>query len=290
MDARFTEIQNEVIAAINQVTSMPAPEVLTNSERTLNSVNSASKVATWRLWVWIFSFVFRSHEKVVTKNAENSRPQNIPNYKQMVFDFIDGVPYIHDGNSFVFDLTGVDNVEDRKIIKRVALGESNLGIIVKVATEVGGVLQPLTVDQANRAYNYIDKNTQPGVGVRLINEPADKLKLDITVYVDPSIIDIHLNPGKQLNISGDVYPVKDAINTYLAALEFNGAFVRNYFSRTIEGAEGIKLVTINSIQWKYASLPFQDLGIYKVPYSGYFKIDNVDLTINYQSYAVLEQN
>lgn len=286
MDTRFNEIQNEVITAINAVTSMPAAQVLTTSEQSLVSVNSGSKIANWRALVWVFSFVFRAHEKLVTKNAENSRPQNVPNYTQMVYDFIDGVPLIHNGSAFVFDITGVDNVEERKIIKRVAVKESALGILVKVATEVDGVLQPLTVDQATRAYVYINQNTQPGVGVKLINQVADKIRVNITAYVDPLIID--LNNGKQLNLNGDVFPVKEAINSYLSELEFNGGFVKNFFSKRIETADGVKLATINSLEWKDASLPFQDLGIYRIPNSGHFKIDEADLTINYLSYAVLE--
>lgn len=286
MDIRFNEIQQEIIDAIDTASSMPAAQILSQAELNLNAVNSGSKVANWRLLVWIFAKVFRSHEKLVTKNAENSRPQNVPNYTQMVYNFIDGVPLIHDGNAFVFDLTGVDNVDERRIIKRVAVKESNLGILVKVATKVGGVIQPLTVDQATRAYIYIAQNTQPGVGVKLINQTADKIRVNLTAYVDPLIID--LNSGKQLNLTGDVYPVKDAVNDYLSELEFNGGFVKNYFSKRIETASGVKLATINSLEWKDASLPFEDLGIYRIPNSGHFKIDAADLTINYLSYAILE--
>lgn len=286
MDARLNELQTQIVEAINEASSLPASEILTTSEMSLVDATSTSKLANWRQIVWVFANVFRTHEQIVTKNAENSRPQNVPNYTQMVYDFIDGVPIIHNGNAFVFDLTGIDNVEERKIVKRCAVKESNLGILVKVATEVGGVLQPLTTEQANRLYLYIDKNTQPGVGFRLINETADQLKLNLTVYVDP--LTIELATGKQLNVTGDIYPVKDAINSYLAALEFNGGFVKNFFSKTIEKASGVKLATINLLQWKYASLPFQDLGIYRIPNSGHFKINDADLIINYLSYAVLE--
>lgn len=285
MDARFNEIQQQILEAKAQATSLSALEVLTTQEQTLNDATSTSKVAIWRLWVWIIAFAIWLHEQIVSKNAANSRPQNLPNYRTMVLSYIDGVPLIHDGSAFVFDTTGVTDVDDRKIIKRCAVLENNRGIVVKIATEVGGVLQPVSNEQATRIITYLNQQTQPGVPVRLINQPADDLKLNLTVYVDPLVID--LATGKQLNVSGDVYPVKDAIQNYLKNLEFNGGFVKNYFNNTIEDAPGVKLATIISLEWKYASLPFSDLGIYKIPNAGHFKIDDSNLTINYLSNAVL---
>lgn len=286
MDARFNEIQQQIIDAKAQAPSLNALEVLTTSEQSLNNANSNSKVAIWRLVVWVVAFAIWLHEKIVEKNAANSRPQNSPNYRQMVLNYIDGVPLIHDGSQFVFDTTGVTDIEDRKIIKRCAILENNRGIVVKIATEIGGVLMPVNNDQAVRIMKYIDQQTQPGVPVRLINEPADNLKVNLKVYVDANVID--LETGKQLNVSGDVYPVNDAINAYLSELEFNGAFVASFFTEKIRQYPGITLVDLQLLEWKYASLPFINAGIYKISNSGYFKIAPEDLTIEYLSHAVLE--
>lgn len=285
MDARFNEIQEQMLQAKNEASDLSALEILTTNEQTLNDVDATSKVSIWRLFIWIFSFAIWLHEKIVEKNAANSRPQNLPNYRQMVLNYLDGLPLIFSNGQFVFDTAGVTDLDERNIIKRCAVLENNRGIVVKIATENAGVLEPVTNIQAERILNYINQQTQPGVAVRLVNEEADSLKVNLTVYVDPNVID--LATGKQLNVSGDVYPVKDAINSYLANLEFNGGFVRNYFSNTIEAATGVKVVTIDLLQWKYASLPFADLGIYKIPNAGHFKIDEADLTINYLSDAVL---
>ena len=40
----------------------------------LSGLTSTSKVAIWRLWVYIVSFALWVHEQVVETNAENSRP------------------------------------------------------------------------------------------------------------------------------------------------------------------------------------------------------------------------
>lgn len=236
-------------------------------------------------WLETIATSFFDHEQLVDANAANSRPQNLPNYRQMVLNYLDGLPLIFSNGQFVFNTAGVTDLETRNIIKRCAVLENNRGIVVKIAGENAGVLEPVTTVQAERILNYINQQTQPGVAVRLVNDVADNLKVTLTVYVDPNVID--LTTGRQLNVTGTVEPVKDAINSYLANLEFNGGFVRNYFSNTIEAATGVKVVTIDLLQWKYASLPFSDLGIYKIPNAGHFAIAPADLTINYLSDAVL---
>lgn len=285
MDARFNEIQEQILQAKNDALELSPLEVLTTNEQTINDVDATSKVSIWRLFIWIFSFAIWLHEKIVEKNAANSRPQNLPNYRQMVLNYIDGCPLVHDGKQFVFDTTGVDNVDERMIIKRCAVLENNRGIVVKIATENAGVLEPVTNVQAARVLTYLDQQTQPGVPVRLVNDVADKLKLNITIYADPNVID--LDTGKQLNVSGDIKPVEVAIKEYLANLEFNGSFMVNFFIATINAATGVTNSHINQLQWKYASLPFADFDIYKIPNAGHFTIDPADLTITYLSHAVL---
>jgi len=230
----------------------------------------------------IIAFFMMVHEQIVSLNAANTRPQNIPNYKAMVMSYLDGLPIIWKDGQYQFDTTGVTDVEALKIIKRCAVISTSSGILVKIA----GASGPLTNDQATAVLYYIDKNTQPGVRVTLVNKDADNLKADIDVYVDPLVID--LATGKLKNATEDTFPVLEAIDNYLANLEFNGAFVRNKFEAQLEAAAGVKLIDITLLQWKYESLPFGDAGIYRISNSGSFKFDPADLTINYKSYGILE--
>ena len=121
-----------------------------------------------------------------------------------------------------------------------------------------------------------------GNRLRIINQPADLLRITIDAYVDVSIID--LATGKLLNVTEDVYPVKDAISDYLQNLEFNGAFVREFFKNKLQTAQGIMLPILQNVEWKYAAFDWAVVNEWKVPQAGYFKIEAVDLTINYLPY------
>lgn len=286
MDSRFTEIQQQILEAKQTASELNALEVLTTSEQTINSATSTSKVSVWRLWVWVFSYVLWLHEKIVLQNALNSRPQNLPNFRATILDFRDGLDLIWKNGAFSYDLTSVPDAEERKIIDRCAVLESNDGeLVVKIATYNAGTLQPITEPQKVRVLAYIKQIKVPGVKIRLINENADLLKATLTVYVDPLIID--LTNGKLLNSTDDIYPVKDAIDDYLANLEFNGAFVKNFLIERINAATGIELCVVNSLEWKFASYPFTSITEWKVPDSGYFKFEPGDLTINYEPYVLV---
>lgn len=224
------------------------------------------------------------HEQIVETNANNSRSQNQENLKQTMLDYHDGLDLVRKNGSWEYDLTGVIDAEERKIIDRVAVLENDEGLVIKIATDNGGVLEPVTPDQKARIEAYVKKIKVPGIPFLLVNQAADLIKVNLTAYVNPLIID--LPTGKLLSSTTDVYPIKEAIDLYLANLEFDGAFVKNFFLTTLMKASGIKLVEINSIQSKFAAFPFIDMEQWKVPDAGYFKILEENLTINYLPYAL----
>lgn len=285
MSRGFNEIQEQILEAKAAAVELNALEVLTTSEKNLNSATSTSKVSIWRLWVWTFAFVIWLHEKIVEANANNSRPQNQANFRQAILDYHDGLDLVWKDGQFKYDLTGVTDAEARKIVDRCAVLESDDGeLVVKIATDNNGVLEPVTLVQQSRVEAYIKKIKVPGIRIRLVNEVADLIKVSLTVYVNPLVID--LTTGQLLSSTTPVYPVKDAINVYLANLEFDGAFVKDFFRTTLKDAEGIELVVINQCQSKFAAYPFLDIGEWKIPEAGYYKINDEDLTINYLPYVL----
>lgn len=238
------------------------------------------------IWIESLATSIFEHEQIVSLNASNSRPQNVENFRLAILSYHDGLDLKWIDGQFQYDFTGVTDVEVRKIIDRCAILENNDGeLVVKVATDNAGTLSPITTLQEQRLGFYINQIKVPGVSIRLINKAADNLKTSIQVYVDPLLID--LATGKQLNVAGDVYPVKDAIKSYLSNLEFNGAFVTNFMTRAIEDKDGINLVSVDVIQSSFEALPFSDIINFKIPESGYFNIEDANLTITYLPYVLV---
>lgn len=283
MSRTISEIQQSILEAKAAALELNALEVLTTSEQTLNEANSTSKVAVWRLWVWIFAFAMWLHEKIVAKNAENSRPQNQANFRQAILDYHDGLQLVFKGGRFQYNLTGVDDADERKIIARCAVLESDDGVlVVKIAKEVGGVLEPVSEVELTRVKAYIKDIKVPGIQIIVINQDADLIKTTLTVYVNPLMID--MTTGNLL--SSGANPVKDAIKDYLANLEFDGAFVKDFFRSKIKASEGIELVVIEGMETKFELFDWMSFGEWRIPEAGYFKINDEDLTINYLPYVL----
>lgn len=281
----FNDIQQSILDAKVAVSTLNALEVLTASEQTINSATTTSKVGLWRLWFWIVAYVIWIHEQIVVANAANSRPQNQANFKAAILGFYDGLDLVWKDGQFQYDLTNVSDSEVRKIINRCAVLEGDDGtLVVKVATDNNGSLEPITPEGEARVLAYLKKIKVPGVHIRLVNETADLIQATLTVYVNPLIIDI--STGRLLSVTGDVYPVKDGIKAYLANLEFNGAFVKDFFRTTLKAQQGIELVVIDQIKTKFLGYDFFEFGEWRTPEAGYFKINDADLTINYLPYVL----
>jgi hypothetical protein len=273
MTRTFQRIQDDIYFSILQT---PLSGLLT----------STSKTAVWRLWVNIFSYAIWVHEQISGRNAENSRSQNLPNLKETILNYHDGLDLVWQNGNFEYNLTNVVDAAERKIINRCAVLEPNDGgLVVKIAKDNNGNLEKVSAQEKIRIKAYLKIIGVPGIKIDLISENADLLKSNLTVYVNPLIID--LQTGQLLSSATTIYPVKEAIDNYLKKLEFNGTFVKDYYRRTITDAEGVELVIVNSLESKYASYPFTAMGEFKLGQAGYYKQLDADLTIEYKPYVLV---
>lgn len=237
-----------------------------------------SKVSLENIWLDNMAIAIWNHEQIVVANAENSRPHTIKWYHEKAVSYLDGIQLQWINGQFTYDTTGIDTT-DLKIIDRCAVLESSEGyLVVKVATDNGTELTQLTADQFLRFKYYMNLIKDAGNVIVFVNDPADQLKINISVQVDPSVIS---PTGVQLNVDGAVKPVEDAIDLYLGNLEFNGAFLATKFVDQIQQAIGVKDVKINELASKFAGLSFDPFQHRKVPNAGYFKIESANLTITY---------
>jgi len=244
----------------------------------LDTLNSASKVSMWRLWVDVVAFCIWLHELIVEKNAENSRPHTLRWYREQALSFQDGHQLIWKDGQFGYEASD----EATQIIKRCAVNETLTGSLqIKVATLNGNEPQPITDTQLSRFKSYLNQIKDAGNKIEVINREPDLLNIVLEVEVDDQAY--NLNDGS-LILNSSEKPVEKATYDFLNHLEFNGAFFRTFFKDHLQLVDGVELPLIQSIKWKRAEFPFEEIAERQIPDAGYFKINS--LTITYKKYAI----
>lgn len=256
------------------------------TEPHLSDLNSTSKVAIWRLWIYIMAFaihtlerVFDQHRKEVSEALSELKPHTARWYRNKALAFQYGFDLLE--NSDKFDNTGYteDEINNSKIVKYSAVTESETEsrLIVKIATEQGGELQPISQGQKASFEAYMNEIKDAGVKITTINYLPDILKLKMKIYRDPLVLD-----ENGMSIRTGEKPVEKAIKEYLKQLPFNGELVLAHLVDTLQKVEGVRIphIILAESKWIDASVnnygSFQPIEVKTIPVSGYFKIENFD--------------
>ena len=277
MARSIEQINNEIIKA-------------KEAEPALAGLTSTSKVAIWRLWAYITAFViytleqiFDQHKAEVLEALTQLKPHTARWYRNKALAFQYGFDLIPDTDKFNNQGFTEDQISASKIVKYSAVTEveTESRLIVKIATEQGGELQPISQGQKASFDAYINEIRDAGVRITTINYLPDILKLQMKIYRDPLV----LNENGQSILSGEK-PVEKAIKEYFKKLPFNGELVLAHLVDALQQVEGVKIPHIILAESKWIDAGVNDYGNYQpievktIPISGYFKIENFD-NINY---------
>lgn len=271
MARSIDEIKAEIISAKEQ-------------EPSLSELNSTSKVAIWRLWayitalvIWTLEKIFDEHKKEVSEALSELKPHTARWYRNKALAFQYGFN-LH-SETDLFDNTGKskEEIENSKIVKYSAVVESETEsrLIVKIATEQGGELQPISQAQKASFDAYINEIRDAGVRITTINYLPDILKLQMKIYRDPLVLD----ENGQSILTGEK-PVEKAIKEYFKKLPFNGELVLAHLVDALQQVEGVKIphIILAESKWIDAGTNgygnFQPIEVKTIPISGYFKIEN----------------
>jgi len=252
-------------------------------EPALENLNSTSKVAIWRLWVYIISVAIWSLEKLfdlhrtdIDKRLTELKPHTARWYRSKALAFQYGYYLAHDSDKYNNQWLTEEQIEASKIIKYSAVVESkNEGrLIVKIAGEHGDTLQPITDAQRQSFEAYLQEIKDAGVRLSVVNYQPDVLHLQMKIIYDPLVLD-----SNGQSIAKATKPVEETIISYLKRLPFNGELVLAHLIDALQQAEGVKIPHLVLAQSKNITSgggygAFETIEISKIPTAGYFTIDN----------------
>lgn len=248
------------------------------ADENLVELTSTSKTAIYRLFVFIVSYcawvlenLFDTHDMEVKTIIREEKAHTAPWYRTKAKAFQYGFDLITDTDKY--NNTGFtdEQIEASKIIKYSAVTKNAGQLLIKIASETGGVLAPITAPQKEAFDAYIEEIADEGVNYIVVNNLPDILLLKLQIFRDPLVLS-----DTGMSIVNGKYPVEDAIKQYMKELPFNGELVLAHLVDKLQLLEGVRIPNIVNAESQVIDVsigdykPAQPITVKTVPESGYF--------------------
>lgn len=257
----------------------PAQE---NVQTLLAALASSSKVAVWRLYMYIISVAIHYHEllfdafKAMMEGiADAAIVGTVAWYQKQVYDFQLGVDLVYDEAKRRYVYESIN--PSLQIVKRCAILERPDGIVlIKAAKLDNNMPTGLVQFEQDALVSYIKKIRFAGTRFILVSGSGDQIRVSLNVYYDPIVL-----------IGTVQNAVELAINNYVSSLPFNGVLQASTLLDRVQECTGVKDVTIVGIDSRYLTGgTWVSVGRTHVPNFGYYVFDTVPAntlaqTLNY---------
>lgn len=252
-------------------------------------LSSTSNVAIWLLWTyivavcqWTLENLFDAHKAEVNSIIANQKPHTLQWYVSKAKAFQYGVVLPTDSDAYAI-VPPID--PSVLIVSYAAAVELSSLIRIKTARLIGGVLAPLSGGQLTSLAAYMNRIKDAGVRLQVTSGNADNLQPALNIFYDPLVID---DSGARID-GTDPAPIKSAINIFLDSLPFNGLFILNFLTDTLQAVEGVRIVQVVNAQANYGSTAYVPIYVEYIPDAGYLVLDEsyFDAHVNYIAHGVI---
>jgi hypothetical protein len=242
-----------------------------SSQTMLNDLKSNSVVSDWRLIFWVVAtmasaldVLFELAKIAMAALAEKSRYGTLPWWVTVAKEFQYGDSLTQVNLEWVYSPV----VEANRVVTFAAAKEADGIVNVKVARLVSGNPAPLSNVQAAAFSTYVNQKKPAGITVQVINETADDLRLFLNVNYDPLIL---APTGELLSTSGS-YPVRDAVESYIKNLPFDGKLELMGLIDAVQALECVTSAYVTNAEARYGSNSFVPFTERYYPRAGYMVI------------------
>lgn len=283
MARTITAIYDELIAEKEQYTSLNAytPVGSATASDLMTAFSTGSKVALWRLYLWLFAFgtyvlelIYDRHVTQIEEIVARTRVGTLSWYVAEAKKYQAGDTLTLDSAGFyVYD--PVD--ESARLVSQAAASAASGIVYVKVAKDGSSDLEPLTTLELAQFQAYVDDIAPAGIIVQAQSFTADLLAYSLSVIHDG------------LRAPGDIRTdVIAAVDAYIRALPFDGTFYVQSLVDAVQVVPGVLSIGVIDITitpslsaiWQYSVQPDPARQSYRT-LAGYMRVDDpaTDVTL-----------
>lgn len=270
------EIYNALVAekaSFESLDSLSVPVTSggrTQAQQLMADLNNRSRVAIWRLVLWICSFLGRALQVQWDRTrtelndlAAAAQPGTARWLVAQSIAFRDGYTPAIDSNYRVVYTDAAKADQTAAIVTAAAVKDEYGVATLKVAKGSPGSYTSLSPEEMTRFRSYVNLIRFAGQTIFSVSRSADQLKLGVTIYFD----------GLEVE-SAVLTAVQDAISGYLNNLNFAGDVYTSKVVDAIQSVTGVRDVVMNSIQAKKALGAYGSFGRIYETHSGYIVLDD----------------
>ncbi len=194
--------------------------------------------------IWVLECLFDRHTAEVGTRIEALRPHTLRWYVSKTLEYMhNGKFVLTDGvvAADYYDVSGLTEteIEKKRIVKYAVATESNTQVFIKVAkSSANGRPTQLTPNELSGLEYYLSQIKDAGVAIKVLNEPADKMNVELVVLYDPSVLNAeYLTPDdadeeirelKITSIDNDAEVITAAVQEVIAAVQRRVSQLRSY--------------------------------------------------------------
>ena len=250
--------------------------------------------------IWLLEKLFDRHREEVDARIEALRPHTLRWYASKAKEYMRGKDLIREDGVVVadyYDTTGMTDeaIEKARVVKYAVATENDTQVYIKVATRgINGRPRQLEAEDLAGLKGYLAQIKDAGVAVKVLNEPADNMRVELMVLYDPAIFMVQ-NEGETdddgytaLSLMQDNKNViEEAVSRVISELPFNGEYRNSDLLAAVQAIEGIKVADIIKVEAAAGgSEAYSQVIGYRRPYSGYYALQN--LTVKGRPYPTIE--
>ncbi|PID89549.1 MAG: hypothetical protein CSB01_01400 [Bacteroidia bacterium] len=235
---------------------------------------------TFATAVWLLENLFYEHRAEVEQRLADLLPHTLRWYELKAKAFRYGQKLLPNSDKYSDKGLTADEIKKAQRVRYAVASESKNVVYLKVAGQNDkGKPRLLTADEYAGFVHYINEIKDAGVLFDIINKPADKIKLDIDVYVPSSLIDSTTELRQVLT---------KEVERVLYELPFDGRYRSSDLLTAIEKVDKVEVAYIRQSQTQAeGASEWTSITAYHRPVAGYYALES--LNINFQEYNQYEK-
>lgn len=195
--------------------------------------------------IHVLEVFFDSFRKDVDTKISTAVLASIPWYHKICLEYQHGDELIYDDSTGQFRYAELNQA--KQVVKYAACRDKGGGVLILVSGEGASGLPVALPDDVLKPFkHYLSSRKPAGIIMEVYSYNPDEISISVQIQYDPML----LNPDGSLIADKSVFPVEDAIESYLRGIVYGGVFNKTRLVDAIQSAAGVADLLLGTVTAK----------------------------------------